>query len=90
MYIETVDSPDSRNLLDTVHYTGLDINKHFQRKNVNIFLPINFNIFFGCSKEPSHLDRSFEYPQHMFCLRNKKIKFSLHTLNLSPAVHSFK
>ena len=29
--------------------TGLD--KH---KFVNIFLPINFNICFGCSKEPSH------------------------------------
>ena len=26
----------------------------FQRKNVNIFLPISFNICFGCSKEPSH------------------------------------
>ena len=32
--------------------TGLD-NKNFQRKIVNIFLPINFNICFGCSKEPS-------------------------------------
>ena len=31
---------------------------------------------FGCSKEPSHLDGSFEYPQHMFWLRNKKIIFS--------------
>ena len=34
---------------------------------------------FVCSKEPSHRDhsfeylhRSFEYPQHMFWLRNKK------------------
>ena len=23
-------------------------------------------MFFGCSKEPSHGDGSFEYPQHMF------------------------
>ena len=30
---------------------------------------------FGCSKEPSHQDGSFEYPQHMFWLRNKKIIF---------------
>ena len=30
------------------------INKFFQRKIVNIFLPFNFNICFGCSKEPSH------------------------------------
>ena len=32
----------------------VQINKKFQRKNVNVFLPINFNICFGCSKEPSH------------------------------------
>ena len=32
--------------------TGLD--KKFQRKIVNIFLPINFNICIGCSKEPSN------------------------------------
>ena len=30
------------------------ISKNFQRKNVNIFLPISFHICFGCSKEPSH------------------------------------
>ena len=30
------------------------INKNFQRKIVNIFLPINFNLCFGSSKEPSH------------------------------------
>ena len=33
---------------------------------------------FGCSKEPSHKDGSFEYPQHMFWLRNKKNNFSVH------------
>ena len=27
---------------------------------------------FGCSKEPSHRDGSFEYPKHMFWLRNEK------------------
>ena len=26
----------------------------FQRKIVNISLPTSFNIYFGCSKEPSH------------------------------------
>ena len=34
----------------------------------------------GCSKEPSHGDGSFEYPQHMFWLRNKKNNFQLRTL----------
>ena len=29
-------------------------NKKFQRKIINIFLPINLNICFGWSKEPSH------------------------------------
>ena len=29
-----------------------------------------------CSKEPSHQEGSFEYPKHMFRLRNKKINFS--------------
>ena len=35
---------------------------------------------FGCSKEPSHQDGSFEFFQHMFWLRNKKNNFQLHTL----------
>ena len=42
---------------------------------MDISLPIGFNICFGCSKEPSHLDGSFEYPQHILSLRNKKIHF---------------
>ena len=30
------------------------INTIFQRRIVNIFLPISFTICFGCTKEPSH------------------------------------
>ena len=45
--------------------------KKIECKIVNIFLPISFNICFGCSKEGC----SFEYPQHMFWLKNKKIIF---------------
>ena len=45
----------------------------FQQNNVIIFLPINLSICFWCSKEQSHGDCPFEYPQHMFRLRNKKI-----------------
>ena len=41
-----------------------------------IFLSISLNMCFGCSKEQSHWDGSFEYPQHMFWLRNKNIIFS--------------
>ena len=62
--------------------TSLDKqNKNFQHKIVNISIPINLSICFGCSKEPSHWDGSSEYPQYMFWLRNKKIMFLLHTLN---------
>ena len=56
-------------------------NKH---KIAIIFLSISLNMCFGCSKEMSHGDGSFEYPQHMFCLRNKNI-FQLHTLIWGPA-----
>ena len=60
-------------ILFIAEYTGLDKhNSIFKCKIVNIFLPISFNIYFGCSKEPSHWDGYFEYPQHMFWLRNKK------------------
>ena len=34
-------------------YIGLDT-QNFERKIVNAFLPISFNICFGRSKEPSH------------------------------------
>ena len=37
---------------------------------------------FVCSKEPSHRDGSFEYPQHMYWLRNKKINFSFKKGNI--------
>ena len=35
-------------------YAQVWINKNVPGKIVNIFLPISFNICFGCSKEPSH------------------------------------
>ena len=54
------------------------MNIFFEPEIVNIFLSINFNIGFGCSKEPSHRDGSFEYPQHMFKLRNKNNNCYLH------------
>ena len=41
-------------------------------------------MFFGCSKDPSQRDGSFEYPQHMFYLRNKKNNILLRTLIWGP------
>ena len=61
------------------------LSKLFERKIVIIFLTNNFNRCVGSSKEPSHRDGSFECPQHMFQLRNKKQYFQLHTFIWSPA-----
>ena len=36
---------------------------------------LRVNIAFVCSTEPFRSDFSFEYPQHMFWLRNKKNNF---------------
>ena len=41
---------------------------------------------FWCSKELSHREGSFEHPQNMFWLRNKKNNFQLHTLIWGPGV----
>ena len=49
-----------------------------------IFLSISLNMCFGCSKEPSHQDGLFEYPQHIFSLRNKKIIFSYTLISGCP------
>ena len=59
--------------------------KHILRKIVIIFLSISLNVCFGCSKEPSHRDGSFEYPlKHMFWLRSKNNNFLVRTLILRP------
>ena len=50
--------------------------KHCRCKEGCIFLSINFIICFGCSKEPSHSDCFFEYPQHMVWLSNMKTNLS--------------
>ena len=54
------------------------------RKIVIIFLSISLNMCFGCSKELSPREGSFEYPQHMFWLTNKKNNFQLRTLIWGP------
>ena len=49
-------------------------------------LCINFNVCFGCSEETSHRGDSFEFPQHVFWLINKKNPhfFLLRTFILGP------
>ena len=53
--------------------------KKFERKIVNIFLPVSLNICFGCSKERSHLDVSFEYPQHVSVEKCENQFYSTHS-----------
>ena len=60
---------------DKRKFTIGPVKQAFERKIVIIFLSIRLNMCFGCSKEPSHRDSTFDYPQLMFWLRNKK-KFS--------------
>ena len=49
--------------------------KMFGRKILIVFLSIGLNMCLGCSKEPSQREGSFEFPQHMFWMNNKKINF---------------
>ena len=58
------------------YFTGLDKQKKISVKLYIFSYPSILTYGFGCLKEPPNWDGSFEYPQHMFWLRNKKIKFS--------------
>ena len=42
--------------------------------SVKFFFIYQFYTCFGCSKEPCHGDCSFEHPQHMFLLIDKRAK----------------
>ena len=46
------------------------------RKFVIVSLSASLNMCYVYSKEPSPRDRSFEYPLHIFWLRNKKMIFN--------------
>ena len=60
------------------------LSKNNLRKIEIIFLSISLNMCFGCSKEPSHRDGSFEYPQQKI----RKNNFQLRTLIWRPALSS--
>ena len=60
-----------------------------KQKKISIILSISLNMCFWCSKELSHWDGSFEYPQYMFWLRNKKNNFQLRTLIWRPVLSWF-
>ena len=61
------------------------INKIVKRKTVNISLPIIFNICFGAQK--NHLIETVLMSTHkMYLFKNKKINFSVRTLNSRPDI----
>ena len=61
------------------------LSKNDLRKIAIIFFSINLNMRFGAQKNRLiDWDGSFEYPQHMFWLRNKKNNFQLHILIWRP------
>ena len=66
-----------RDLILNMAFDKVQVNTCSECKIVIIFLSINLDMCCGCSKEPSHWDSSFEYPQHMFWLRKKKTQFSI-------------
>ena len=59
-----------------VQSTYLQISNFLMHKIMIFFLTISLDVCFGSSKEPSQRDDSFEYQQHTFWLRKKKIHFS--------------
>ena len=63
-------------ILTTSIFYRPPVKQNMRGKIVNIFLPISLNICFGCTKEPSQWDGSFEYPQRMFWLKIKKTIFA--------------
>ena len=55
------------------HMGSAQINKMFERKIMNILLFSILNICFGYSKELSHRESSFNYPQHVLIEKNENI-----------------
>ena len=75
---------DPRQCIIMIQILQYEVSELLEHKNVMNFLSISLNMCLGCSKEPSHRDGSFEYPQYMFWLRNKKFQFKLPTLIWMP------
>ena len=72
--------------LEIIHKKSkFQLRKFDKRKIVIIFLPIDSNMCFGCSKEP------FGYPQHMFRMKNVENSFPIRTLiwGLTKKVRTF-
>ena len=65
----------SASVMITVPVSQL-MKKQNQGKIAIIILYIRLNMCFGCTKEPSYRDGSFECSKHRFCLEIRKIMFS--------------
>ena len=69
--------------MSTEYCTDLD-NKTFSAYKCTIFSYPYFLAYVLDAQKTSQWDGSFEYQQHMFWLKNKKVIFLLCTLNYSP------
>ena len=65
-------------------YGSGELKRNILALNYVHLLSHQFKHEFGCSKELSHWDSSFEYKQHMFWLKNKKNSCQLRTVNCRP------
>ena len=57
---------------DEISYECIGLDKKFERKFVNIFLPISFNICFGCSNIYLFII-NIEYMEIIYNLENKTV-----------------
>ena len=64
-------------LAKEIKYSYGSVKQNFKSKTMTINWLLSLNICCGYSKEPSHWDGSFEYPQHKFWMRNDKINLRL-------------
>ena len=84
-------SPHHRNpqksLLIGRNLIGLDKQKKFQRKIVNIFLPISFNICFGCGAQKNRLIEMVLLSTHNICFGWEIRKLNFHYTRLTKVLN---
>ena len=63
------------------------LNKNFQRKIVNIFLPLILAYVLGAQKGTVSMSDSFEFPQHIFLLKKLFFFYALLTKVLTGSLN---
>ena len=71
--LANIQTPTTSTFSTDLDETGIKIHgllRSFIYNIITIRVAVPFKHVFWCSKEPSHQEGSFEYPQHMFWFRN--------------------